>query len=156
MRKVGRPTKYKWSVARGICLRLMIGESLRSICNRDKYPSKVTVLTWLQKYPEFLTHYTKAREIQQETLYDELFEIADDGTNDYMERLGAGGETEGYKLNGEAVNRSRLRVDTRKWVMERMAAKKYGNKQSLDHTSSDGSMSPKTFNDMYGNTKPES
>lgn len=132
----GRPTKYKWSVAKGICLRLMLGESLKSICRRDRYPSHVTVLSWIQKHPEFLNQYTKAREIQQEVRYDEIFDIADDTSNDWV-------ETEhGEKLNSEHVNRSRLRIDTRKWVMERMAAKKYGAKQSVDHTSSDGSMSP--------------
>lgn len=132
----GRPTKYRESIAKGICLRLMLGQSLRAICRLDKYPSKVTVLTWLQKYPQFLTQYTKARELQQELLYDELFEIADDSSNDYI-------ETEnGERLNSEHVNRSRLRIDTRKWVMERMAPKKYSTQTKVDHTSSDGSMSP--------------
>ncbi len=135
-RKMGRPSKYRPSVARAICIRLMMGQSLRSICSRDGYPSKVTVLTWLHKHSEFLAQYTQAREVQQEHYLDEMFEIADDASNDYM-------QTEhGEKLNNEHVNRSRLRVDTRKWVMERLAPKKYSPKQQLDHTSSDGSMAP--------------
>lgn len=114
-----------------------MGQSLNSICKLNKYPSKVTVLTWLQKYPEFLYQYTKAREIQQEIHYDELFDIADDSSNDYV-------ETEnGQRFNSEHVNRSRLRIDTRKWVMERMAPKKYSSQTKVDHTSSDGSMSQK-------------
>lgn len=133
----GRPTKYRLILAKGICLRLMMGQSLNSICKLNKYPSKVTVLTWLQKYPEFLYQYTKAREIQQEIHYDELFDIADDSSNDYV-------ETEnGQRFNSEHVNRSRLRIDTRKWVMERMAPKKYSSQTKVDHTSSDGSMSQK-------------
>lgn len=132
----GRPTKYRNSVARAICLRLMLGQSLRSICDRKLYPSKVTVLTWLQKHEEFLTQYTQAREIQQEHYLEEMFEIADDASNDWM-------QTEhGEKLNNEHVNRSRLRIDTRKWAMERLAPKKYSAKQSIDHISSDQSMSP--------------
>ena len=67
-------------------------------------------------------------------MYDELFEIADDSSNDYIETEG------GQRLNSEHVNRSRLRIDTRKWVMERMAPKKYMPQSKVDHTSSDGSM----------------
>lgn len=136
----GRPTKYRDRVARGICLRLMLGESLRSICSRKLYPSKVTVLTWLHKHPEFLAQYTQAREMQQEHYLDEMFEIADDASNDWMERHDKEGNNIGWQLNGEHVNRSRLRVDTRKWVMERMAAKKYAPRKNIDHSSSDGSM----------------
>lgn len=140
----GRPTKYKPSTAKAICLRLMCGESLKSICRRKLYPSHVTVLAWTIKYPEFLNQYTQARELQQELLYDELFEIADDSSNDMVDIDG------GKKVDHEHINRSRLRIDTRKWVMERMAAKKYGSKKAIDHTSSDGTMSPrKTLDDFY-------
>lgn len=151
-RPMGRPTKYRQSVARGICLRLMLGQSLNEICRKNQYPTKTTVFTWLQKYPEFLDQYRYAREIQQETHLDDLLEIADDGTNDWMERLDRDGESAGWVLNGEHVNRSKLRIDTRKWVMERMASKRYGTKTNIDHTSSDRSMSPKepkTLDDFY-------
>ena len=120
----------------------MMGESLKSICKRNYYPSHVTVLSWLQKYPEFLNQYTHAREVQQEFYLDEMFAIADDASNDWMERFNKEEECVGWQINGEHVNRSRLRIDTRKWVMERMAAKKYAPKKNIDHTSSDGSMSP--------------
>lgn len=130
----GRPTHYtKWK-AKAICMRIMMGESLRSICRRKYYPNRRTVFLWLSKNDEFVHQYSKAREIQQEAFFEDMLEIADDTENDYI-------ETEnGPRANNELVNRSRLRIDTRKWIMERMAPKKYGNKQQLDHTSSDGSM----------------
>lgn len=59
---------------------------------------------------------------------DEIIEIADDGSNDWMEREGKAAP------NGEMVNRSRLRVDTRKWLMSKMAPKKYGDKMSTELT----------------------
>lgn len=120
----GRPTKYNKWIARAICLRLMDGESLRSICDREEYPARRAVLYWLNSNEDFMRQYMQAREIQQELLYEELFEIADDGTNDFMEKEGSGQEV----VNHENINRSRLRVDTRKWVMERMAPKKYSGK----------------------------
>ena len=138
----GRPTKYRQSIARAICIRLMLGESLNVICRRAGYPSKTSVFTWLTKYPEFLDQYQRAREIQQEHHLDEMLEIADDGSNDWMEKFNREGESIGWQLNGEHVQRSKLRVDTRKWIMERMASKRFGQKQAIDHTSSDKSMTP--------------
>lgn len=139
-RQAGRPSKYRESVARAICIRLMLGQSLNEICRIDRYPSKPTVFAWLSKHERFLNQYRYAREIQQETHLDEMLEIADDASNDWMERTGRDGESIGWQLNGEHVNRSKLRIDTRKWIMERMAPKAFGSKQQLDHISSDGTV----------------
>lgn len=133
MNKMGRPNSYTSWKAKAICMRIMEGESLRSISARKYYPSKRTILYWLTSNKEFLHQYTQAREIQQEHFYDELFEIADDGRNDtYLKQGKDGAEFEA--VDHEHINRSRLRIDTRKWVMERMAAKKYGNKQQIEHS----------------------
>lgn len=135
----GRPSDYTIWKARAVCMRLTMGESLRKICARKGYPSRHAIFRWITSNPQFRDQYAQARELQQEVFYDEIFEIADDGGNDYIET------EQGAKLNSEHVQRSRLRIDTRKWVMERMAAKKYGAKQTLDHQSSDNSMSPKAY-----------
>ncbi len=57
---------------------------------------------------------------------EEIVEIADDGRNDWMEVMSKDGESIGWRLNGEAVQRSRLRVDARKWLMSKLLPKKYG------------------------------
>lgn len=139
---MGRPTKYRESIARAICIRLMLGQSLNEVCRLERYPSKPTVFAWLSRHETFLNQYRHAREIQQESHLDEMMEIADDGSNDWMERTDKNGDSIGWHLNGEHVNRSKLRIDTRKWIMERMAPKLYGNKQQLEHSSPDGSMKP--------------
>ncbi len=74
--------------------------------------------------------------MQADTLFDEALGIADDGTNDWMERLDKDGQAAGWQLNGEHVQRSRLRVDTRKWAAGKLAPKKYGDK--LQHTGDGG------------------
>jgi hypothetical protein len=71
---------------------------------------------------------------------DELMEIADDGRNDWMERHGE--EDPGWQVNSEHIQRSRLRVDARKWTLSKVLPKIYGDKQEIDHKSSDGSMTP--------------
>ena len=130
--KTGRPSSSSQWKARAICMRLMMGESLRSICLRKYYPTKTSVFRWLTVNQDFRDQYTQAREIQQEHYLDEMFEIADDASNDWMERNDKEGNNVGWQLNGEHVQRSRLRIDTRKWVMERMSAKRYGNKQTVE------------------------
>lgn len=123
---MGRPTKYTKPLAEKICVSLAEGESLRTICSSPKFPTKTTVLRWLfdDKYAGFRDQYTKARQMQAEILAEEMVDIADDGTNDWMERNGK--DNEGWQQNGEAIARSRLRVDTRKWVASKLLPKVYG------------------------------
>jgi len=132
MSEVGRPTIYSDDLAKEICLRIASGESVRSICQYDNMPSKSTVMLWLidGEHEFFSDQYAKARQIQAETLADELFDIADDGSNDWMKRTNKDGE-EYFLLNGEAVARSRLRVDTRKWYLSKVLPK-FADKQDKE------------------------
>jgi hypothetical protein len=43
-------------------------------------------------------------------------------------------------LNGEHVQRSRLRLDARKWALSKMAPKKYGDKLELGGTGEGGAL----------------
>lgn len=124
---MARPSDYNKEITTEICIRLGLGESLREICSDDDMPSKTTVMRWLAAHSEFRDQYASAREAQADYFAEEILEIADDGSNDWMERKNKDGST--YEVeNHEVLNRSRLRVDTRKWLMARMAPKKYGDK----------------------------
>lgn len=136
--QVGRPTDYTLEKADLICDRITQGESLRSICIDEDMPHAGTVCRWLAKNQEFREQYALAREAQAELMADELLEIADDGTNDWMEKKNAEGEVIGYRENGEAMRRSQLRISTRQWVAERLLPKKYGTKVQNEHTGKDG------------------
>ena len=54
-------------------------------------------------------------------------DIADDGSNDWVERKNADGSTTEV-VNGEHIQRSRVRIDARKWLLSKLAPKKYGDK----------------------------
>lgn len=131
----GRPTKYSLELANKICSRLAAGEPLTRICREPDMPCYATVMDWLLgKHPEFTDMYTRARELQAEYWAEEIQEIADDGTNDFVER-----ETKNGKVvlaDHEHINRSRLRVDARKWTAARLLPRKYGDK--LQHTGDGG------------------
>lgn len=58
---------------------------------------------------------------------DELLEVADDARNDWMERQDDNGGSS-WKVNGEHIQRSRLRVDTRKWMLSKALPKVFGDK----------------------------
>ena len=132
-RKTGRPSLYTEALAAKICERLAEGETLRSICRDEKMPGKTTVLRWLgdEKNADFRTQYAHAREMQADRFAEEILEIADDTSEDWST------DKDGKKtLDHEHVQRSRLRIDTRKWLMARMAPKKYGDK--MQHTGDGG------------------
>ncbi len=130
------PTKYSQKVADQICERLAEGRSLRSICRDADMPGKTAVLRWLARHEDFATLYAHARDAQADALVDEMLDIADDGSNDWMEQRGRDGEVTGWKENGESLKRSALRLSTRQWIAEKLKPKKYGNKVAL--TDADG------------------
>ncbi len=127
-RKTGRPSLYTDALAAEICRRLAEGETLRSVCRDKAMPDKATVLRWLadKKKADFREQYVYAREMQADALFDEALEIADDALGDWTV------DKDGKKVvDHENIQRSRLRVDTRKWAAGKMAPKKYGDKLDL-------------------------
>lgn len=128
---MGRPSSYTEEIAAEICGRIASGESLRSICSTEGFPGLQTVFDWLESNEVFRGKYTRAREIQAEVLVDEMQEIADDGRNDWMERLNKDGDCVGWTVNGEAVARSKIRLEQRRWYAEKLLPKKYGQKLAI-------------------------
>lgn len=135
---IGRPTDYSEELADEICERIADGESLRSICRDEDKPSKSTVCRWLTVHQSFQDQYAKAREAQADAIFDEMLDIADDASNDWMERRDADGEAIGWQINGDHVQRTRLRLDTRKWMAGKLRPKKYGEKIVNEHSGPDG------------------
>jgi hypothetical protein len=128
---MGRPCEYTADTADAICARLAQGESLRSVCRDESMPSVQTVFTWMRRFPEFLEQYARAKEESADALTDEILEIADDGRNDWMQRFNADGEAIGWQVNGEHIQRSRVRIDSRKWLASKLKPKKYGDKLAV-------------------------
>ncbi|WP_064692139.1 hypothetical protein [Rhizobium aegyptiacum] len=127
---MGRPTKFSQALAEKICARIADRESLRSICRDEDMPAKSTVLSWLadEDKAAFRARYALAREIMADSFVDEIVEIADNSSDDWIEKKNAAGETTGWQENGEAIRRSQLRIATRQWVAEKLRPKKYGAK----------------------------
>jgi hypothetical protein len=128
---MGRPTLRTNELEDDILSRIACGESLRGICAEEAMPNISTVIRWLAADEDFARRYTRAREMQAEILADEMLGIADDGTNDWMEKKDQKGNVTGWALNGEAVARSKLRLEQRRWWAEKLRPKVYGNKVAI-------------------------
>ena len=141
----GRPTAYSQEVADIICSSLIAGDSLITICNKPDMPCPATVYNWLatatredssSELKEFLDRYTRAREMYADAIFDQCASIADDGTNDWYEKQLRDGSTV-PAFDKENVMRSKLRVDTRIVMAERLRPKKYRPSSAVDHTLSE-------------------
>lgn len=93
-----------------ICERMADGESLRAICKTKGMPAKRTVLRWVAADDTLAKQYAEAQLMRAEHYFDEIVEIADNGTD---------------------PAKTRVQVDARKWVLSRMNPKKYGDKMDL-------------------------
>lgn len=123
---MGRPSAYTQDIADEICDRLANGQSLRTICKSDEMPNKSTIMRWLHSNDSFRDQYARARNDQAQHYADEIIDIADDSVNDYMVN-DDGVET----VDHEAIQRSKLRIDSRKWVASKLLPQKYGDRTKL-------------------------
>jgi len=116
-------------VVESLCDHLSEGKSLRSFCEIEGNPSKTTVLRWLKDSHELRTQYAEARARGMDAMADELIEIAD---NSGLDVIGVNEKTGMPIVDGEAISRARLRFDARRWLMSKLAPKKYGDKLEVD------------------------
>jgi hypothetical protein len=129
--KMGRPSTFTLEMAETICSRMSEGETLSDICRTEGFPDRVTVFRWEKAHEDFRNALARAREAQAHRWAEELLAIADDGQNDFMERKRADGSIE-VAFNAEHVQRSRLRVDTRKWLLTKALPRLYGDRVEGD------------------------
>lgn len=121
-----------------ICARLSDGESLSQILKSPGMPHRWTIYEWIQNHSWFEQKYRKARANQIDTLVDQIPDIADDATNDFMERVRADGSVDSV-VDSEHIRRSQIRIMARQWLAERIAPKKYGPKAEMALANPDGS-----------------
>jgi hypothetical protein len=90
---------------------LATGLSLRQIAAKDGMPAPSTVIGWIKEDPVFAERYARAREIGLDLMAEETLAIADNLEED--------------------ANSRRVRVDTRKWLLSKLAPKRYGDRLEL-------------------------
>lgn len=129
---MGRPSEYTPEMAERICAELAECGSLRAVCRQEWAPERSTVARWVeQDIDGFAAKYARAKDLGIDNFVEETIEIADDASNDWMEKLDREGQSAGWLVNHDHVSRSKVRIETRRWLAERMAPKRYGPKQDI-------------------------
>lgn len=103
------------------------GLSLRKSCIEADV-SISTFLLWVSENESLADQYTCAREAMIDKIADETIEIADTPV----------GTTDNGSTDSGAVQKQKLQVDTRKWLLSKLAPKKYGDKVENTVIGADG------------------
>ena len=112
-----------------ICSLIEEGHSLMSILRRKDMPSNETFYKWIDNDKHKSKRYARASEIRSDVIFEDILQIADDQENDvYTDEDGK------EFVNHNVINRARLRVDSRKWMLSKMMPKKYSDKIQVDQT----------------------
>lgn len=128
---------YDRSIGEEVCRRISEGESLRSICSCEGMPNRQTIFRWLRASEDFQRSYAAAHEVYAAVIAGEIIEISDDARNDWMDRQRPDGSTERV-LDHEHVQRSKLRIEARKWLAGVLEPRKYGPATLLKHADAEG------------------
>lgn len=115
-----------------ICDAVSNGQTLAQVC-RDLDIARHQIYAWIEVDEVFRGKMEVARAAGYDAIADEAFRIADDGTNDYMERQLQDGRTV-MALDRENVQRSKLRVETRLKLLAKWHPKRYGEKLEIEST----------------------
>jgi hypothetical protein len=126
-------------VAARICALISSGLSLRKSCDRLDLAASTVNLWVINDHEGFAAQYARARESQFQIWADEIVDLADDvqpGIKLIEERDANGKLLKRKRITDDCVERTRLRIEARKWLLSKLKHKTYGDR--LDVTGSDG------------------
>lgn len=105
-----------------VCNKIESGMSLRKIFSSTDSPMSNTLFYRLIKENKELNErYARAKQIYADSLFDEILDISDHSEQDHTPFTGS-----------NVIQRDRLRVDSRKWILSKLEPKKYGDKLDID------------------------
>ena len=129
----GAPRMYTADIAKRLCTMLATSTlTLRQVCD-ELHLQMGTVMSWLARYPDFAEGYAKAREYQCELRADEMLDIADNSTNDWVDYETKSGRVV-RQFDYEHSRRSELRIKTRQWLMEKYGRRRFGDRLEVSQT----------------------
>ena len=108
-KKMGAPSTYTPEMADRICKWVAEGKTLYSFCLIEGTPNYFTVADWRRAHPDFDQKYARAK---------------DDGWDVFAEKL----VERSVDVPPELAQSRRLEVDTGKWLLSKLAARRYGDR----------------------------
>lgn len=113
--KPGSPERAK--LADAVLANMEAGMSCFKACQQASVPMP-TFMLWVSQDSALAESYAQARENFVERIAQEVMELSDVDV----------GETPDGRKDWAAVQKHKLQVDTRKWLLSKLAPKKYGEK----------------------------
>lgn len=128
------PSQYGPELLAIIFDRMSKGETLRAICKDDGMPSDSTVRRWVLEdssgSPDGIAaQYARARDLGLDAMADQLIETANTTEEGISEKTGPNGRE---ITRADALGHRRLKIDTMKWYLAKLAPKRYGDRLELD------------------------
>lgn len=121
------------------------GYSVVKVCSIKDYPAQSTFYEWVENDENFAKRYARACERRADKIAEDIMTICDATADDIIIDI------EGNQItNHNVIQRDKLRVDTRKWLLSKLVPKKYGDK--LDVTT-DGNPIDSNINVMIHKPK---
>jgi hypothetical protein len=112
-----------------VCMEIEKGRALRNVLKYENMPSTSTFYQWLDNNSDKAKQYARATEVRADVIFDDILSIADENDNDtYVNDNGI------EVVNNDVIQRSRLRIDARKWVLSKLNPKKFGDKIQTEHS----------------------
>jgi len=97
------------------------GLSLRKSLNKKGRPSNEVFYKWIDSNEDKVKLYARACESRADSIFEEILEISNHTEEDHTPFTGS-----------NVIQRDKLKIDARKWMLSKMNPKKYGDK--IDHT----------------------
>lgn len=113
--KQGSPERAK--LADAVLANMETGMSCWKACEKAGVKNS-TFMLWVSQDSALAENYARARENYVERIAQEVMELSDVDV----------GETPDGRKDWAAVQKHKLQVDTRKWLLSKLAPKKYGEK----------------------------
>ena len=118
--------KDKDNIFEYVCQEIEKGKALRNVLKDENMPSTSTFYQWLDNDEVKAKQYARATSVRADIIFDDILSIADENTNDtYINDNGI------EVVNNDVIQRSRLRIDSRKWVLSKLNPKKFGDKTDI-------------------------
>lgn len=129
--------KFTQAIGQQICDEIATGLTISQVCNDPDMPAQRTVYHWLagrgltEAEKEWFREEFEAAQLCRADVYiEQCMDIADDISDDWTQVETKQGNVLD-RLNTEAIQRSKLRIETRQWAASRLNPEKYGLKQTL-------------------------
>lgn len=134
-----KPKAFAWTEAieEEILDRFSGGELLLDICGKEGMPKRNQLTKHERDFPEFAKKLDTAKEQWAQVQFEEMLRIADDTSEDRKPRVNRAGITV-MDIDTEAIMRSKLKIETRMKIVERMFPQKYAPPQKVEMTGKDG------------------